>query len=281
MTTRGGYQLLGLCYCDRKVYTVEKQIHGYHNHLVVYQMNSDSGSLILMDCMDVETRGYLARHFEGILVGNTIVYPLSIATDRHSHRVFFPVRHGVLVARLEGDKLLKERILHSVDVTYDLAVIPLDTLYVCDWDGKAVRIIDGIRDTVTGTLETPVLTDPDMRPYSVAVQGDNIVVGYGILGFPLSMLMSGLGRSERATPEFSVAVYHHGSLTPIRILHAPDTDVGVFPPYLTAGSEGHALLVHNNTATVCVININGDVYHANHKIKVNTDSQIYGCVVVN
>ncbi len=233
-------------------------------------MNSDSGSLILMYCMDME-RKYWPLLLMMAGAENTMVFYLSIATDRHSHRVFLPVQTGVLVARLAGDKLFKERVLQCVDIVDDLAVIPLDTLYVCDWVGRAVHIIDGIHDTVTGRLNTPALTKPNLRPGSVAVQGDNVVVGY-------CRHMGTVLQIESGIQAFSLVVYRHGSLTPIRILHAPDIDVA---PRLTADSEGHVLLVHCKTATVHVINMNENVYRVNPKIKFNTDSQICGCSVVN
>ena len=259
--------MLGMCYSDRKVYTMETERNQIAGHLAVYQMNSDSGSLTLIDCMDLGMGLLLQIH------GNHAISP---SLDRHSHRVFIPVYYnGVLVARLEGDKLVEERILYSVDSVIDLAVVPLDTLYVCDWGGRAVHIIDGIHDTVTGTLETPVLTNSDLKPCNLAVQGDNIVVGYGR---DLVTILEHLLESESAIIGFSLVVYRHGSLTPIRVLHALE----MFPThFLTADSEGHVLLVQPKAVTLHVVNINGAVYRVKHKITVNTDSEICDGIVVN
>ncbi len=270
LKTREWYDLGGLCYSDRKVYTVEWRALE-HVDLAVYQMNSDSGSLILMDCMDLEIPPEdMLCMWETQRSGRLF----SPSIDRHSHRVFLPVLTSVLVVRLEGDKLVKERILHSVGQVLDLAVIPLDTLYVRD--GWAVHLVDGIHDTVTGTLEKPALANPYPRPCSVTVQGDNIVVCYGT--DVITLRQSEFSRYS----QYSLAIYRHGSLTPIRVLHAPNIHGEWNRSHLlTAESEGHVLLLSRKNATVCVININENVFCVNHEINVNTGSDICDCTVVN
>ncbi len=246
---------------------METQRNEEHDLLAVYQLNSVSGSLILMDSMEVERNQ--PSLFLVVILGGHFRSP---SIDRHSHRVFLPVRDGVLVARLEGDKLVKERILHSGNDVYDLVVIPLHTLYVSDWHSGAVSIIDGIHDTVTATLKTPVLTRPGMIPYHLAVQGDNVVVFYG------EDMIAALKSKSVISGYFSVVVYRHGSLTPIRILHSPDSPAEVLLPYLfTADSEGHVLLIKKKS----VIVINTNVCRISQEINVNTDSAISGCTVVN
>ncbi len=277
LKTREGYRLQGLPYSDGKVYTVEE--NDEHGDLAVYQMYSDSRSLILIDCMDLGRGLSLQIHVSSDSHG------ISPSIDRHSHRVFLPVGNGVLVARLEGEKLFKERILQSVGHVDHLAVIPLDTLYVCDLSSEAVRIIDSIHDTVTGTLEPPALTLSDLRPSSVAVQGDNVVVCY----------------SKKSQHWFwgeilhCLVAYRHGNLAPIRVLYTHDIPEGVLPPHLfTVDCEGHALLAHTDIMNAAifdvinVININGNVYRVHAEVyrvhaEVNAKSASLtcGCAIVN
>ncbi len=275
LKTRAGYQLLGLCYSNSKVYTLE--INKKDVHLAVYQMNGDSGNLILMDSMDVGLGLSLALLTHLNIRGPSRGFSPSI--DRHSHRIFLSAHHGVLVARLEGDKLVKERILQSVHYLGDVVVMPLDTLYVCDWTYDTVCIIDGMDDMVTGTLETPQITWGVLTPYSLAAQGDSVLVCYND---DSKTMPDEYFESISAKSEYFLVIYRHGSLIPARILCAPDITGGEFPPHLLiADSEGHALLAQRNSDTSRVININVDVYHVNHKIKVNTDSVICGCTIVN
>ncbi len=241
--TQAGDELQGLCYSEGCQYVVEGQgkLGRDSTSLTVYRVQSDSGDITWLDTLTgLGEGGWCPR------------------VDRYNHRVFVPCRYsGVTVARLDGDRLVRERTLTCVSAI-SVGVMSADTVYVGDYDSYRVHVVDIRNDRITATLETP----DTVRgvPASLAVLGDSVIVCYGNF-FPL-------------------VVYRHGGSSPIRVIPLP---VGLKYVYaISTDCHSNYLVTDWQTRSVFVIDTNGDLRDTvNIHTDRDTDSWPEDCAVVN
>ncbi len=235
--------MCGLCYTDGKLYTLEKQdveSQSSSHHLCVYQIQRDSGHITLLDSIELGVAGLMLP-------------PIRPRVDRHSQRVFIPGDGGVTVARLDGDRLVRERTLTCVTHPASVDVMSPDTVYSCGVTRDSVYIVDVRDDRITSVLKNPKSLIHE-RPHDVAVLGDSFMVSYN---------------------EGPLVVYHHGSSDPVRVI--PRTG-GLSPSSISTDRQHHFLITDSTTNVVFVVDVSGDVLH---KVNINTDSKIVDCAVVN
>ncbi len=245
--TQAGYQLMGLCYSEGCLYVVErlmKESGRYSVSLTVYTVQSDSGHITRLDTLT--------------LPGGQWRWSLRPRVDRHSRRVFVPCeKSGVIVAHLNGDKLVRERTLTCVSDAVSVDVMPPDTLYVGDWssDSSKVHVVDVRDDRIMSTLETPD-TARDEVPWNMAVLGDNVMVGYG---------------------DLALVVYRHGSPAPVRVIPHPEglSEVSV----VSTDCRSNYIVADRETRSVFIIDNNGELRHT---VNIpDTDNRLWDCVLVN
>ncbi len=118
---------------------MEEESLRYNHSFAVYQVHHASGYITLLDRMDL-----------GISV---VVWSVCPRVDHHSRRVFVPCwGNGVVVAHLDGERLVRERTLNSVLYAESVDAMSPDTVYVCD---SRVHSVDINHDSITSTLEKP------------------------------------------------------------------------------------------------------------------------------
>ncbi len=177
--------------------------------------------------------------------------------DHHSLRVFVSAYdRGVFIARLIGERLIRERTLTCVKPAHHVDVMSLDTIYVSDYDSHSVRVVDVKDDKITSTLETPD-TVRDELPVSLAVLGDSIIVGY-------------------AYPGTKLVAYSHGSPTPVRVIPNPWGMQNVNS--ISTDCHSHYIVTDNINKSVLVIDVSGNL---RHKVNFDTESEMRDCIVVN
>ncbi len=220
--TREGYRLLGMCYNDACLYTVEGlhvESGRYSCCLVVYQLQSDTGNISLLDEFDLGIIGWLQ-------------WPVCPRTEYHTQRVFVPnPDSGVTVARLDGGRLLREKTLTCVKGCYSVEVMPLDTVYVCHSDSHNVSVVGVRHDSITSTLERPGSVG-DKDPFSLAVLGESVLVGYTDYN----------GRA--------LVLYRHGSPAPVRVIPRPREMEGLAA--ISTDCWRHFLVADHVTKTLCL-----------------------------
>ncbi len=238
-----GYKLAGLCYSHDCLYVGEERDveSGRHNYsLAVYQVHRDSGDITLLDRLELGE-------------GDQVLWYIHPRADRHSRRVFVPCRDiGVTVARLDGDRLVREMTLTSVKHPESVDVMSPDTVYVGDWHSDSVHAVDVKNDKITLTLTKP---DTVKRlPWRLKVLGDSVIVCYGY---------------------DTLVVYHHGSPAPVRVIPCPG---GLqFVSAVNCHSQDHLMLTDWKVKSVFVIGLSGDLRHT---VNINPDSHPVDCVVV-
>ncbi len=157
-----GKFLLGLCYYNQRLFTVEWGIADRHltSCLCMYQVTGQG--LTLLDTVGV-------KKFS--------IYP---RVDGRSQQVYMACygSPGVSVVSWEGNRLTRERVLECVGRCHSVGVMSPDTLCACDRNSRSVSVVRATDDTVTATLRKPegvVLENPGLA----AVLGDSVLVLYG------------------------------------------------------------------------------------------------------
>ncbi len=248
---QAGYNLDGLCYSDGHLYTVERrkvESGRISYSLAVYQIESDSENITLMDRLELAD------------VGSAMGYHVCPRVERHSQWVFVPcsVRlagyTGVTVAHLDHDRLVRERTLTCVRDAVSVDVMSPDTVYVCVTYN--VHVVDVRQDKITSTLD-PVDIMMFKRPNSVAVLGNSVIVGYIDQG-PL-------------------VVYRHGNPAPFRVIQPPDGMRGLLPT-ISTDCERHYILIYMLTKFFFVMDIDGNLRHT---AIIDTQTWTRDCTVVN
>ncbi len=175
--------LLELCYSEGHLYVHEEKGNSKHI-LAVYRVHSNR-NITLLDRLKLWTcLCFLKAHPR---------------VDCHSWRVFVPSEgHGVKVARLDGDRLERERTLTRVRGPLSVDVRSPETVYIGGWSG--VHVVDVRNYRITLTLEQP--QPVKCFPHSLAVLGNSVMVSYG-------------GISER------VVVYSQGNPVPVTVIRHP------------------------------------------------------------
>ncbi len=104
------------------MYATEQRIDSDHSvTLAVYMVHSDTENIELIDSIEL-----------GLIKG-LLLWSVSPRVEHPSQRVFIPCGfRGVTVARLDGDRLLKERTLICVRHAVSVDILSSDTVYVCD-----------------------------------------------------------------------------------------------------------------------------------------------------
>ncbi len=240
---QAGYWLLGLCYSDGYLYAGEGRRVApvtYSYSLAVYRVDYESGDIILLNRLELMSS----------------VTPQCPRVEHHSQQVFVPCREsGVTVARLDGNRLVRERTLTCVSKAVSVGVMSPDTVYVCDEDTSSVCVVDVRDDRITSTLER-LDTVKGEWPRSVAVLSDSVMVGYTLDG-PLVM-------------------YHHGSPAPVRVIHRL---AGLQNVTSISTFQHHFLVTDWKTKCVFVIDVNGKLHHT---VKISTDTtDIRDCTAVH
>ena len=238
------YELCGLCYTDGKLYTAEQGqgSNALTYTLAVYKVHNDSGDITLVDRLAL-TNLWLRYMFSGDPLF------LCLRVESHSQCVFLPIfGRGVLVVHLDGDRLARKKILTCVPWASGVAVISPSTVYVCD--DRRVHIVDVRGDRTVSYLENP----KGMLPQQVAVLCDTVLVN--------------------SIDVHTVALYLHGSLTPVRVISFPTR----LRSAITTAGQRHFLITDYNTKLVFVIDDSGNL---SCKVNIDSESRAVDCVVVN
>ena len=250
--TQAGDDLRGLCYSEGRLYVVEgrRRSGRYSINLTVHSVQSDSGHITRLDTLTVLTG-----------LGEGYGLPsLCPRVDRHSRRVFVPCRDsGVIVARLDGDRLVRERTLTCVRRAISVDVMSPDTVYVGDIFSGSVHVVSITDDRIISTLDKPDTVRGD-RPYSLAVLGDSVLVGYG---------------------HSTLVVYRHGSPAPVRVIPRP----GGLDHVRTVSTDcrSNYIVTDTRTISVFIIDSNGDLKHTVNIPDTSkyTNGRLEDCAVVN
>ncbi len=237
------YGMLGLCYIGSWLFAgeVRREVEtgGYSYSLTVYRIQRDSEDITLLDRLE------LGR-------GAWAVCPRG---DHHNRRLFVPCcESGVAVARLDGDRLVRERTLTCVSNAVSVAVMSPDTVYV--GDGSSIRVVHIRDDRIMSTLMKPHIVRHD-RPVRLAVLGVNVMVSYGLT-------------------DPTLVVYHRDEPAPVRMIPCP---LGL--EYVSAVStDCHSdfLLTDRLTKTVFVFDVSGNLRHT---VKIDNEKRPVDCAVVN
>ena len=171
--TQAGDTLLGLCYNEGCLCVLEERRESFRHsfNLTVHRVQPDSRHITRLDTLTLTQIVTMLRK-------GGLPYSLTLCprVDRHSRRVFVPCQFsGVTVARLDGDRLVKERTLTCVSWAISVDVMSPDTVYVGDRDSKTVHVVSITADRIISTLQTPDTVRDDW-PYSLAVLGDSVMV---------------------------------------------------------------------------------------------------------
>ncbi len=253
---------MGLCYSGGCLYVAEWQRtkscpRKYSFFLAAHLVQGDSGEITPLDRLELWTnRGDLTLLELDRLERWASACP---RVERHSQQVFVPCRgSGVVVAHLDGDRLVRKRTLACVKKACSVDVMSQDTVYVCDYDTKRVCVVDVRDDSITSMLETPDKVRHDL-PNSLAVLGSSVMVGYKY---------------------GTVVVYHHGSLAPVRVIsHIGELDC---VSAVSTDCQQHFLVTDSFSKFVYILDASGNV---RHQIKMVYDTWVrphpVDCAVVN
>ncbi len=263
--TQAGYRLYGLCYNEGLLYVVEGRNlevgpHGRVNphsvNLTVYNVQSDCGHITRLDTLILLFEGYYPESSPS----------LCPRVECQSRRVFVPCYDsGVTVARLDGDRLVRERTLTCVRKAISVDVMSPDIVYVGDED--SVQVVNITNDRIISTLEKPegVLFN---KPLNLAVLGDSVMVGY----FP--------GVAE-------LVMYRHGSPAPVRKIPPLGRDKYVIS--VRSDCRNNYMLTDRKTRSVFIRDSDGNLQHTVNIPHTDSDpdsdsdtySTLEDCVVVN
>ncbi len=247
--TQAGYRLHGLCYSEGWLYMVEWRQESVSLSLTVHSVQSDNGHITWLDTLtEMGEGGWL---------------PVSLCprVDRHSRRVFVPcLGSGVTVARLDGDRLVRERTLTCVRGALSVDVMSPDTVYVCDV-GRSVHLVNITDNRIISTLEKPD-TLRYKPPRSLAVLGYSVMVCYGI-------------------DDPTLVVYRHGSPAPVRVI--PRTGGLERVTTVSTDCRSNYIVTDRWTRSVCIIASDGELRHTVNipHTDSDTDSGPQDCAVVN
>ncbi len=172
--------------------------------------------------------------------------------DHYSQRVFIPGGSGVIVARLDGGRLVREKTLTCVKYPKSVDAMSPDTVCICGVGSGSVSIVDVRDDRIISTLNNPEGVTCE-QPNSVAVLGDSIIVKYDI--GPL-------------------VVYRHGSPDPVRVPLRPEWGYLIS---ISTDRQHHFLITDSRTKNVLVVDVSGEVLH---KVEIKAHSSIVDCAVV-
>ncbi len=243
VTLQAGYTLRGLYYSDGCLYVQEGQRESGRYNLTVHSVQSDSGHIIWLDTLT------------GL---GEVGWPWSLCprVDHHSRRVFVPrLTSGVTVARLDGDRLVRERTLTCVRFAISVDVMSPDTVYVGDYDSRSVHVVNITADRIISTLDKPD-TMRGKVPLSLAVLGDSVMVCYG-----------------RST----LVVYRHGSPAPVRVIPRPGGLEEVTA--VSTDCRSNYIVTDYLTSSVFIVDADCELRHA---VNIpHTDSEPQDCAVVN
>ncbi len=244
-------------YSGDRLYVVEKETirekfshpneairQTFVSRLVVYQVKN--GTMKLIDRMEVQRWDMLPS--------------LPVCVDRHSQRIFVSRgMSGIIVARLDQNQLIAEEILRCVHYAICVDVVSPGTLYVCDrsTNSKGVHIVDIRSDRIIETLETASAVQGQM-PWSVAVVGDSVVVGYSN----------------------TLVIYHHGNVSPVKVI----SHHGIQNTHIIGkDNHGHILLASwlHTDKPIHVVDAGGNLIHSINHPKIDPGSGARSCAVVN
>ncbi len=232
--------LQGLCYSDGLLYAGERRRESGRYSLAVYRVQRDSGDITLLDRLELETGAK----------------PLFVCPriERHSGRVFVPCRGiGVTVARLEGDRLVRERTLTRVKGAVSVDAVSPDTVYICDYDSERVHVLDVREDEIKSTLQKPDTVRG--APWRLAVLGDSVMVSY---------------------TRGSIVIYHHGSPIYSRVIRWSDK-IGDVTAVCT-DCHLHFIVTDGKNKCVRPLEYNGEFCTP---VGIPTDRGPQDCAVVN
>ncbi len=247
--TQSGCQLAGLCYSDGTLYVVE-QSDRESCSLTVYRVQSESGDVVLLEVLDRLALPGTGEEHRNICP----------RVDRHSRRVFVPCgKSGVTVARLDGDRLVKERSLICVEDPISVDAMLPDRVYVADASSGSVHLVDVRGDRIRSTLEKPDRIRIS-KSHSLAVPGNNIIVSYGDWG-----------------P--SLVLYTHGSRDPVREIYL--WGLGSVSAVSTDWQHHNFLVTDFLATSVLVITVSERNYCHHHRVKIDTDKFLLDCAVVS
>ncbi len=182
-----GYDLLGFCCDDNRVYCVvtTERWRGSTFWLTAYDMGDTiDGSLSLIDKVEV----------------GSVPWDCCPRVDS-SHRVYVPCgRSGVRIFCCMDGGLLPARdplrcVRDACSVCFNMA----DTVFVCDMDTGSVCLVNVFSDTVIRQLERP--EQAQGYPNHMSVLGQTVLVCYGYN---------------------TLVTYHSDSPTPGRLLQTPE-----------------------------------------------------------
>ena len=244
--TQAGYELRGLCYNENCLYVVEgrrEKSGRYSCSLTVHTVQSDSGHITRLDSLT----GLGESHWP------LYMHP---RVDRYSRRVFVPCRDsGVIVARLDGDRLVRERTLTCVRYANSVDVMSPDTVYVGDSDN--VHVVSITDNRIISTLDKPDTVRGE-GPNSFSVLGDSVMVGYGI-------------------SDPTLVLYRHGSPAPVRVIPRPGGLDNVTA--VSTDCRSNYVLTDYKTRSMLIIDAGGNLQHT---VNIpDTDSGPVDCAVVN
>ncbi len=248
--TQAGYEsrVDGLCYREDCLYVLkvrEESASVINYNLIVYSVESDSGHIARLDTLTVQEDTGWTWHMHPRM-------------DHHSHRVFIPCfEKGVIVARLDGDRLVIERSLTCVKDPITVDVMTPDTVYVGDRDSNRVHVVDIRDDRITATLDKPDTVHQRDSPIMLAVLGDSVMVYYYFI-------------------ENTLVVYRHGSPTPVKVIPPPGGLKGV-TAINTDFHSNYMVTYGGDPKSVIIIDSNGVLRHT-----INIPfTDIQDCAVVN
>ncbi len=164
-------------------------------------------------------------------------------------------RQGVKVARLDGDRLVREKTLTCVSEPISVDVLSPDTVYIGDME--RVHVVDVRDDRIMLTLEKPDPVELHEDPYRLAVLGNTVMVFYGNLAGGL-------------------VVYSHGNSVPVRVITHPEGLQSVSA--ISTDCQRHFLLTDQFADSVFVIDASGNLCHT---VNTGTDGRLIDCGVVN
>ena len=232
-------ELQGLCYFDGKLFVVWSHAGGCKMDVYTAYYDEDTGVTI--------------NHLDSMkLPGECIRSP---CIDRHGHSIFIAcVVGGVVIARLEGDRLVTEKTLRCVEKPHDVDVVSPDTICVCDGDTYTVKVVDVTHDVVTATL---------LRPEEVIMNGTG------------PMRLAVLGNCIMEMHGKTLIIYHYDNIKPIEIIRVPESLNSVSA--ISTDGRGHFLLTDCETRAVFVVDMKGEL---RHRVDIQSDYKTCDCAVV-
>ncbi len=243
VTLQAGYRLRGLCYSEDCLYVVEWEEAGrFSLRLTVHRVQSDSGHITRLDTLTG-------------LWESGCLWSVCPRVDRHSRRVFVPcLDSGVTVARLDGDRLVRETILTCVWDATSVDVMSPDTVYVGGMNSRSVHVVDIRDDRIISTLEKPDAVRAEW-PYSLEVLGDSVMVWYA-----------------RQT----LVLYRYGSPAPVRVVPRPGGLERVTA--VSTDCRSNYIVIDRVTRSMFIIDNTGEL---RQKINIpDTDIRPRDCAVV-